>query len=171
MVPTPIATNDGTGGATNENQPRKKQKKLSSNVWEYFDRVETTKVVDGKKKKDVTATCKVCSQKFDANSRHGTSHLRNHYNAKHQVSKGQGVINTIGETFKYDEELSRKNLTLAIVMHEYPFRIAEHEYCVNFVKSPRLSFPMKSHTTCRKEILDMFKEGKEKFYEFFGSLS
>ena len=63
-APTPIATNDGTGGATNENQPRKKQKKLSSDVWEYFDRVETTKVVDGKKKKDVTATCKVCSQKI-----------------------------------------------------------------------------------------------------------
>jgi hypothetical protein len=144
---------------------------LSSDVWEYFDRVETTKVVDGKKETDVIATCKICSKKIDAKSKHGTSHLRNHYKAKHKVSKGQGVINTIGETFKYDEELSRKNLTLAIVMHEYPFRIVEHEYFVNFVKSLRPNFPMKSRTTCRNEILDMFKEEREKVYEFFGSLS
>jgi hypothetical protein len=171
LAPTPTANVD-IDGATNENQPSKKQKKLSLVVWDHFTRTETgTTIVDGKKMKHFTATCKVCFQKFVGDGKQGTTHLWNHQKEKHSRCKGQRVLNTNGETFKYDEELSRKKLTLAIVMHEYPFRIVEHEYFVDFIKSLRPSFPMKSRITCRKEILDMFKEEKEKAYQFFGSLS
>jgi hypothetical protein len=127
-------------------------------------------VVDGQTTKNFTGTCKVCSQKFIPDSGQGTTCLWNHYKRKYGVGKGLRVLTTTVETFKYDEELSRKKLTLAIVMHEYPFRIVEHEYFVDFVKSLHPSFPMKSRTTCRNEILDVFKEEREKIYKFFGSL-
>ena len=98
------------------------------------------------------------AQTFEANSKHDTTSLRNYYTGKHGVPTGQGLISSVGETFKYDEESSRKKLALATVMHEYPFRIVEHEYFVDFVKSLRPSFQMKSRTTCKKKILEMFKE-------------
>jgi hypothetical protein len=34
------------------------------------------------------------------------------------------------EPYRYDLEVSLRNLYLAIIMHEYPFIIVEHEYFV-----------------------------------------
>jgi hypothetical protein len=48
-------------------------------------------------------------------------------------------------------------------MHEYPFNISKHEYFVEFIKSLRPRFFIKSHVTIRKEILNMFLQEKEKF--------
>jgi hypothetical protein len=46
-------------------------------------------------------------------------------------------------------------------MHEYPFNIVEHEYLVDFIKSLRPSFPIKSRVTVRKEIMDTYLGKKE----------
>jgi len=43
-------------------------------------------------------------------------------------------------------------------MHEYPFNIVEHEYLVDFIKSLRPSFPIKSRVTVRKEIMGKYLE-------------
>jgi hypothetical protein len=60
--------------------------------------------------------------------------------------KGQQILsqsgNSIG-TYKYDENASVRLLYYAIIMHEYPFSIAQHKYFVKFIKSLRPSFPMK----------------------------
>jgi len=117
-APTPIANVDSSN-ATDENPPSKKQKELKSDVWNHFDRTQTIEVVNGKRITNITATCKVCSKTFEANSKHGTTRLQNHYTGKHGVPTGQGLISSVGETFKYDEESSRKKLALAVVIHEY----------------------------------------------------
>jgi hypothetical protein len=82
--------------------------------------------------------------------------LWNHYRTKHEVNNGKKRLKSAVETFKYDENVSKKKITLAIVMHEYPFLMVEHDYFVDFVKSLCPSFPMKSQGTCRKEILEIY---------------
>jgi hypothetical protein len=57
-----------------------------------------------------------------------------------------------------------KKFYLAIIMHEYPFQIVEHDYFVDFIKSLRSSFPMKSRVTVRNDIMDIYLEGKVKLY-------
>jgi hypothetical protein len=51
-------------------------------------------------------------------------------------------------------------------MHEYPFNIVEHECFVEFIKSLRPSFPLKSRITARKDIMDIYLEEKEKLYAY-----
>jgi hypothetical protein len=55
-------------------------------------------------------------------------------------------------------------------MHEYPFNIVEHEYLVDFIKSLRPSFPIKSRVTVRKEIMDKYLEEKETLYAYLKTM-
>jgi hypothetical protein len=56
-------------------------------------------------------------------------------------------------------------------MHEYPFNIVDHEYFVEFIKSLRPSFPIKSRVTLRKELMGIFVEEKKKLYDYFKSVN
>jgi hypothetical protein len=49
-------------------------------------------------------------------------------------------------------------LYYAIIMHEYPFSIAQHKYLVKFIKSLRPSFPLKPCATVRKEIMNILRK-------------
>ena len=73
--------------------------------------------------------------------------------------------------YRYDEEASLRKFYLAIVMHEYPFNISEHEYFVEFIKSVRPTFPIRSRVTIRKEIMNMFLVEKDRLYDYFKSIS
>jgi hypothetical protein len=64
----------------------------------------------------------------------------------------------------YGEVVSLKKLHLAIIMHGYSCNIVEHEYFVEFVKSLRPHFPIKSCVTTRNYIIDVYFEEKEKLY-------
>ena len=83
-----------------------------------------------------------------------------------KTEKDHGKDITVIEPYKYDQDVSLKKFHLAIVMHEYPFNIVEHEYFVDFLKSLRPHFPIKSRVTARKYIMDMFLEEKEKLYAY-----
>ncbi|KAJ1693137.1 hypothetical protein LUZ63_009835 [Rhynchospora breviuscula] len=141
------ATNTNVTDLEIDTQPKKKQKKLTSQAWIWFDRVVKHKVVNGKQVKLVRAICKTCNRDFDGSSKAGTTHLISHYKTKHERTKGQKELNAtrVGEeekleAFRYDEAVSKKKLALAIVMHE-------------------------------SEILEIFKEKKEELYSLLGSLS
>jgi hypothetical protein len=88
--------------------------------------------------------------------------------------KGQQIIsesgNSIG-TYKYDENASVRLLYYAIIMHEYPFSIAQHKYFVKFIKSLRPTFPMKNRVTVRKEVMGLYKEEKNQLYAQFSKLA
>ena len=88
---------------------------------------------------------------------------------KAETDNKKGITTVV--PYKYDEEASLRKFYLAIVMHEYPFNISEHEYFVEFIKSLRPSFPIKSRVTIRKEIMSMFLKEKDELYAYFKSVS
>jgi hypothetical protein len=127
-----------------DEEPYVKTKKLTSWVWEHFTRYDVeVEQTDGS----------IVKQKW-AN---GTKAFSNHLKLRHKILKGQQHLTQNGDTiatYKYDENFSVRLLYYAIIMHEYPFSIAQHKYLVKFIKSLRPSFPLKSHVTVRKEIME-----------------
>ncbi|CAD6205323.1 unnamed protein product [Miscanthus lutarioriparius] len=114
-----------------------------------------------------------CNKRYRAEGPCGTTAFKSHLRSKHSIVEGQQQLNVGKNTgseiahivpFKYDQEVSLRKLNLAITMHEYPFNIVEHEYLVDFIKSLRPSFPIKSRVTVRKEIIDRYLEEKETLY-------
>jgi hypothetical protein len=118
--------------------------------------------------------------KYRAESHQGTTGFQNHLKSAHNVVKGQQQLNiekdhgkdmTVVQPFKYDLEVSLKKFYLAIIMHEYLFNIVEHKYFVEFIKSLRPSFPIKSHATVRKDIMNIYLEQKDKLYSKLKSVT
>lgn len=157
---------------------QKRQKKSTSKCWDDFKLSAEWAEVDGKRVKVQWATCNHCTFKRERNSRNGTSLFLNHLKT-HNLSSGQQQLK-VGknattssspiEPYRYDQEASLRKFYLAIIMHEYPFNIVEHEYFIEFIKSLRPSFPMKSRITVRKELMAIFVEEKAKLYEYFRSV-
>jgi hypothetical protein len=149
-------------------------KKLTSWVWEHFTRYELeVQQSDGSTVKQPWAKCNRCAHKARAESANGTKAFSNHLKLKHQILKGQQILSQSGNaiaTYKYDENASARLLYYAIIMHEYPFIIAQHKYFLKFIKSLRPSFPMKSRVTVCKEIMDLYKEQKNLLYAQFSKL-
>jgi hypothetical protein len=132
-------------------------KRLTSWVWQHFTRYEIdVEQPDGSSVKQKWAKCLRCSHKAKADASNGTKAFSNHLKLKHCLVKGQQQLSQSGNdiaTYKYDEKASVRLLYYAIIMHEYPFIVAEHKYFMKFIKSLRPSFPFKSRITVRKEIL------------------
>jgi hypothetical protein len=156
----------------------KRQKKCTSDVWQYFTKKTVTKEENGKVYQQMWAHCNYdkCKHKGRCESNYGTTGFWTHLRVAHSVVKGQQQLKVEKDSskdmttiapYRYDEEVSLRKFYLAIVMHEYPFNIAEHEYFVEFIKSLRPSFPIKSRITIRNEILGMFVQEKEKLYAYF----
>jgi glyceraldehyde-3-phosphate dehydrogenase/erythrose-4-phosphate dehydrogenase len=55
-----------------------------------------------------------------------------------------------------------------MIVHEYPFNMVEHEVFVEWVKSMRPHFPLKSRVTVRKDIMDYSE--KDKLYAYFKTI-
>jgi hypothetical protein len=81
---------------------------------------------------------------------------------KAEKDRGKDITNV--QPFRYDLETSVNKFYLAVIMHEYPFNIVEHEYLVDFLKSLRPSFAFKSRVTARKDIMDIYTKEKDKLY-------
>jgi hypothetical protein len=163
-----------TGDELDE-EPDVKTKKLTSWVWEHFTRYDVeVEQTDGSIAKQKWAKCKKCAHKAKADSSNGTKAFTNHLKLRHKILKGQQHLTQNGDTiatYKYDENFSLRLLYYAIIMHEYPFSIAQHKYLVKFIKSLRPSFPLKSHVTVHKEIMDLYLEEKNMLYAQFKKLS
>ncbi|CAI0419139.1 unnamed protein product [Linum tenue] len=90
--------------------------------------------VDGKPK----AECKYCKKRLVGDPSKGTTHLKNHYHRCPKVKRPgdikqqllQGNLNKEKfqlTLFNFSQENSRKGLAHAIIKHEYPLSIVEHE--------------------------------------------
>ncbi|KAG2540024.1 hypothetical protein PVAP13_9NG518114 [Panicum virgatum] len=110
-----------------------------------------------------------CKHKGRCESNYGTNGFWTHLRVAHSIDDGKNI--TTVTPYRYDEEASLRKFYLAIVMHEYPFNISEHEYFVEFIKSLRPSFPIKSRVTIRKEILNMYVHEKEKLNAYFTTVN
>ncbi|WVZ76804.1 hypothetical protein U9M48_024737, partial [Paspalum notatum var. saurae] len=177
--PVLIAGEEHMQGQDEDTQPSgKRAKKCTSDVWQYFTKKKVIIEDKGKTYLQVWAHCDFpnCKHKGRAESNYGTTGFWTHLRTTHSIVKGQqqlkvekdhGTDITAVEPYRYDEQASLKKFYLAIVMHEYPFNISDHEYFIEFIKSLRPSFPIKSRVTVRNEIMSMYLEEKDKLYNYF----
>lgn len=129
----------------------------------------------------------IAKKKMAGDSSHGTSHLKKHIvnciARQHRIG-GQQVLqlakNALNdkvkvESFKFDQERSRLDLARAIIKHNYPFNMVEHEYFEIFLNNLQPNFKLVSRNTVRADVISVYKEEKEKLYkyldEFDGKIS
>jgi hypothetical protein len=176
---TNVIDSSGTGTGTQEDGDDhslpKRDKKRTLVVWEYFEKTDIEVEVDGKIYNQKWCSCKFpkCKARYRCEGRYGTTAFLNHLRSAHRIVKGQRQLSmvkdhekdcTVVEPYKFDQAVSLRKLYLAIIMHEYPFNIVEHEYMVDFIKSLRPNFSIKSRITTRKEIMDLYLEQKDILY-------
>ncbi|CAA0839907.1 Unknown protein [Striga hermonthica] len=193
LVPSEAADGGGTQESHDainvdsdvEEQPvTKKAKKTTSEVWQYFTKYWVTVEVNGKQEQQCWAKCnfKGCKNKTSkhrAESNFGTTAFWTHLANYHSIKKGQQQLTTKNnnetgivtvQPYKYDQEASLRKFYEAMIVHEYPFNMVEHEFFQEWVKSMRPNYPLKSHVTVRKEIIEYYSTERDKLYEYFKTI-
>ncbi|KAL4586091.1 hypothetical protein LXL04_010722 [Taraxacum kok-saghyz] len=110
---------------------KRRQRKLTSPVWDYF-----TILDDTNEKGDLVCLCNRCGVKYIAESRHGTGNMLRHgKSCKGHTYKdvGQfilkiglnGSLGTRATTYKHEE--FRELLAIAIAKHNLPLQFVEYE--------------------------------------------
>ena len=177
----PIDVDVGSDGEDGNEPTSKRAKKSTSEVWQYFTKYKVTVKVNGKEETQLWAKCNVkgCvnkTSKHRAESRFGTTGFWTHLANYHSIKKGQQQLTTktdkdtgvvVVQPYKYDQEASLRKFYEAMIVHEYPFNMVEHEYFQEWVKSMRPHYPLKSRVTVRKEIMEYYLAEKDKLYAYF----
>ncbi|CAH9102645.1 unnamed protein product [Cuscuta europaea] len=172
---------DSDNDRLNEDEPIANtcERKLKSKVWDDMERVKIGSVF--------VAICKHCHKRFAGGSKSGTSHLIKHIsNCIHrkirsgaqqvlQLEKNALNDNVKVATFKFDQLRSRMDFARALVKHNYPFNMVEHEYFEKFLNNLQPNFKLVSRNTVRADVIKLYQEEKEKLYktleEFDGMVS
>ncbi|PLW15365.1 hypothetical protein PCASD_19981 [Puccinia coronata f. sp. avenae] len=145
---------------------RLKKRKLTSDVWEHF-----TKITDkqGKPK----AQCNYCPDILSAASTGGTNHLRRHSKACLEkrgdvAPQRQGLLGFTSSAqtssncvWVFSQEKTREKLARMIILHEYPFSMAEHEGFIDFMHTAQPTFVMPGHRTVRNDCVDLYQTMKK----------
>jgi len=177
----PIDVDAGTDGEDGNEPASKRAKKSTSEVWQYFTKYTVTVKVNGKEENQLWAKCNVkgCvnkTSKHRAESKFGTAGFWTYLANYHSIKKGQQQLTTktdkdtgiaVVQPYKYDQEASLRKFYEAMIVHEYPFNMVEHEYFQEWVKSMRPHYPLKSRVTVRKEIMEYYLAEKDKLYAYF----
>ncbi|XP_026394892.1 zinc finger BED domain-containing protein RICESLEEPER 1-like [Papaver somniferum] len=169
--------------------PFKKPKRLTSLVWNDFERV--------KRPEGMFAICKHCKKKLSGSSTSGTSHLRNHLKrcmkrtnhdiqqmivVKEKKKGGNGNLGDAGFNqdssalvkfeeersqygSKFDQERSRYDLARMIILHEYPLAIVEHIGFKRFVENLQPSFQSMSCDRVKDDCMQIYSQEKQKLLE------
>ena len=137
----------------------------TSDVWVDFIKVWY--------KGEVKAQCKHCKKHLVGHSNNGTSHLKNHSSTCIQKKIQDGSLKMIGpnwnvkgkkemSSINFKSEVSRQELAMAVVMHEYPLSMVEHLYFKRFVTSLQPLFHVPCRNTMKKEILKLYEHERMK---------
>ncbi|XP_010272686.1 PREDICTED: zinc finger BED domain-containing protein RICESLEEPER 2-like [Nelumbo nucifera] len=168
----------------------KKTKRLTSLVWNDFERV--------KRADACYAVCKHCKKKLSGSSTSGTSHLRNHLKrcrkrSNHDIAqllvvrekKKEGSLDlenfnfdqeqkkdeTLSlESYKFEQERSRLDLVRMIILHGYPLAMVEHIGFKVFVKNLQPLFKFMSSNSVEADCMDIYVKEKQKVYEMLDKL-
>ncbi|KAE8728421.1 hypothetical protein F3Y22_tig00004457pilonHSYRG00061 [Hibiscus syriacus] len=138
--------------------------KLKSMVWDHFKKEKINN--------EWKAICNHCKNKFNGESKNGTSHLRDHIkrckkrvqvDIRQQVlianqKKSDGKL-TIG-AFSFNQDVARKELSKMIIMHEYPLSIVDHSQFRKYCSSLQPMFEMPTRNTIKRDILDLYEKEK-----------
>lgn len=186
-VNEPVRTNLHQSGENAENEKDKdqvenvviKRKRLkTSAVWNDFDEVE----IEGHGKK---AICKYCKQKLSVGGKGAsTSHLKRHNCYQKQLyyrtEKKQPTIPFqpsnpgnpfIVPGFRYSNEKMREIIASAIMVHEYPFSIVEHQVLMWAFQYANPEFQKVTRKTIRGDCLTVYEAEKKTLKDELKSVS
>ncbi|CAN0917051.1 Zinc finger BED domain-containing protein RICESLEEPER 1 [Linum grandiflorum] len=135
-------------------------RQLKSNKWPHFERL----IVNG----ELKAKCIYCRKQLVGHSINGTTHLRNHRNRCIQKKIHDGRQQILGPKFlgkgkpemsmgQFNSEVSKKELGIMILMHEYPLSMVDHLYFKRFCCSLQPLFKVPSRNTMKKEIMSLYE--------------
>lgn len=178
-TPTPISnaeTNPSEPSQAIQISPKKRKLgKVYSKAWNDYEQLEE----NGCK----MAICHYCKTKLKADPKNGTSTLKSHsqrckkrrsvdIREQLQIATSKCVDGKMKlGNYTFDQEISRRELANAIVLHEYPLSIVDHVGFRKFVGSLQPLFKMVSRNTIKSDILKIFREEKTKAYTMFEKLS
>ncbi|KAK9088255.1 hypothetical protein Scep_027337 [Stephania cephalantha] len=169
----------------------KKDKRLTSVVWNDFERVKRDDIM--------VAICKHCKKKLSGSSTSGTSHLRNHLNRclgrfNREINpqllvvrerKRHRTVELENYKFyqediqvaipfdqehnhthlKFDQERSRLDLARMIILHNYPVSMVEHAGFKRFVENLQPLFNSMSSDSAKADCLQIYGKEKQKVSE------
>ena len=109
-------------------------KKFTSNIWNFFDRIEINLENN---KKEIKEKCKICNKLLSGGSNAGTSHLKRHHencktknnvDIRNYMQLGKDENGNL-KTFSYDESYCREEMIGYIIRAKQPFNFMEtHDY-------------------------------------------
>ncbi|KAG8363067.1 hypothetical protein BUALT_BualtUnG0007600 [Buddleja alternifolia] len=149
------------------------KRKLTSDVWAHFNRIK----VDGCQ----YGECKYCRIKLRAPSKNGTSSLGKHYNLSCKKKPGGSGVRqrpsmankkVVGsqEHKTFNEEETRRELAMMVVLHDYPLSIVDHVGFRSFVASFKSSFQVMSRNTLKNDIMKIYSNERVKCYNLLEKL-
>lgn len=113
----------------------------------------------------IKAKCMYCSKYFSGETRNGTKHLHDHLKictlkkikmganktlAQAFIRFGSSKTGTISvENYTFDQETTRKELCVMIVLHEYPLSMVDHAGFRRFVSALQPLFKIRTRNTIR----------------------
>ncbi|ESR42086.1 hypothetical protein CICLE_v10013840mg [Citrus x clementina] len=151
------------------NGPSKRERtgKLRSIVWDHFEK----KIVNGEQKE----VSNYCNSKLVSRQNDETKHLHNHMKLffmkkKKDINHCIAKLNTVKdhkrhskvETFIFNQDVTGKTITHAIVKYEYPLNIVDHEGFREILSSLNLMWKHVSQNTIKREKLDLYENEKAK---------
>ncbi|KAL6540731.1 hypothetical protein OROMI_024614 [Orobanche minor] len=176
---TTKATNAAKGKAQKKLKPnngniKKRQRKLTSPVWEYFKILDDTD-----ENGNLVCLCNRCGVKYIAESSHGTGNMLRHgRTCKGNTYKdvGQfilktglnGSLGTRASTYKHDE--FRELLAIAIAKHNLPLQFVEYEGIRNCFAYLHSGVKTVCRNTIKSDIKKMFSVEKTKLYDMLQSV-
>ena len=143
--------------------------KFSSNIWNFFYRIE---IILENNKKEIKTKYKIYSKLLSGGSNLGTSHLNRHNEqckAKHNVDirnymqLGKDECGNL-KTFSYDEFSYLKGMIDCIIRVEKPFNMMEtHDYSKIIQTLINPQFKSWSENTVKRGIMKQFQTERENF--------
>ncbi|XP_060177832.1 zinc finger BED domain-containing protein DAYSLEEPER-like [Lycium barbarum] len=128
------------------------KRKLKSKSWRHFKPASVNGVRYG--------ICNYCNARIKANRKCGTSSMSEHFrrcpNKPRNLGNDSGSGGDDSSQHYFDQDVSRKELAHAIILHEYPPSIVDHVGFRKFVASLQPLFKMVSRNTIKNDILRIF---------------
>ncbi|KMS98325.1 hypothetical protein BVRB_4g093920 [Beta vulgaris subsp. vulgaris] len=144
----------------------KRQRRLTFGVWVHYDFLDE---VD--ENGNLRCKCKKCGQSFNADSKMGTGNLKRHLKTCKMMrfrDVGQMILEKTSSGLdnvlpKFNADVFRELLALAIVRHDLTFQFVEYEAisrCFNYLHPDAKCV---SRFTIKTDVMKMFKREKDKF--------
>ncbi|CAI0399391.1 unnamed protein product, partial [Linum tenue] len=139
--------------------------KLKSLVWKHFKKIKVKNLWKAK--------CNYCGKLLGGDSSNGTSHLKSHTSSCLHRKIHEGSQKILGPNYlakgrkdllasAFDASASKKELAVAIIMHEYPLSMVDHLYFKRFVCSLQPMFSVPTRNTMKKEIFCVYESERKK---------